>query len=443
MATQTRRSFAAPTPPSPPPPIPVGCHPEEAELIVWHLLPRFLWGSRHSDPFVQDHDDGQPWVCGAKPKDLARRLPAALSDSGELAWYCFSKLRTKDRRGVSRTVADGSGTWYGDAGPAPVVFTRDGGRRVVVGEAKHFTFLRKAPGSKGRGDRTGWRLRELRLRRPAGHRRHGQGGKADVGEEEGEEELVICKLYRSRSAASSHVGKVKAPPEAAGEKQPVTTEVGSGWASKGRKRSRQQLNTAPEAALVAKEGSPPTEDISSISWGAKQKRPRHQLTDIGGQGLKKEADAAALLAPKKEAPGEFNTAPEAALVAKEGAPPTDIISIRWGAKQMRPRRQLTADVGGQGLKKEADDAALLAPKKEEEEAPGEIDTRAALPLARPTPRIKVEEEVRSPTDLFDVLWNRVHLTVGNRPGYRSNRPYRSGSVRKKLGYRSLTEPSKS
>jgi hypothetical protein len=380
MATQTRRSFAAPTPPSPPPPIPVGCHPEEAELIVRHLLPRFLWGSRHSDPFVQDHDDGQPWVCGAKPKDLARRLPAALSDSGELAWYCFSKLRTKDRRGVSRTVADGSGTWYGDAGPAPVVFTRDGGRRVVVGEAKHFTFLRKAPGSKGRGDRTGWRLQELRLRRPAGHRRHGQGGKADVGEEEGEEELVICKLYRSRSAASSHVGKVKAPPEAAGQKQPVTTEVGSGWASKGRKRSRQQLNTAPEAALVAKEGAPPTEDISSI---------------------------------------------------------------RWGAKQMRPRRQLTADVGGQGLKKEADDAALLAPKKEEEEAPGEIDTRAALPLARPTPRIKVEEEVRSPTDLFDVLWNRVHLTVGNRPGYRGNRTYRSGSVRKKLGYRSLTEPSKS
>jgi hypothetical protein len=37
----------------------------------------------------------------------------------------------------------------------------------------------------------------------------------------------------------------------------------------------------------------------------------------------------------------------------------------------------------------------------------------------------------------------VQLTVGNRPGYRGNRPYRSGSVRKKLGYRSLTEPSKS
>jgi hypothetical protein len=32
--------------------------------------------------------------------------------------------------------------------------------------------------------------------------------------------------------------------------------------------------------------------------------------------------------------------------------------------------------------------------------------------------------------------NRVHLTVGNRP-------YRSGSVAKKLGYHSLTEPSKS
>jgi hypothetical protein len=37
---------------------------------------------------------------------------------------------------------------------------------------------------------------------------------------------------------------------------------------------------------------------------------------------------------------------------------------------------------------------------------------------------------------------RVHLTVGNRSGYRGNRSYRSGSVRKKLGYRSLTEPSK-
>jgi hypothetical protein len=37
---------------------------------------------------------------------------------------------------------------------------------------------------------------------------------------------------------------------------------------------------------------------------------------------------------------------------------------------------------------------------------------------------------------------RVHLSVGNRSGYRGNRSYRSGSVRKKLGYRSLTEPSK-
>jgi hypothetical protein len=36
----------------------------------------------------------------------------------------------------------------------------------------------------------------------------------------------------------------------------------------------------------------------------------------------------------------------------------------------------------------------------------------------------------------------VHLTVGNRSGYRGNRSYRSGSVRKKLGNRSLTEPSK-
>jgi hypothetical protein len=37
---------------------------------------------------------------------------------------------------------------------------------------------------------------------------------------------------------------------------------------------------------------------------------------------------------------------------------------------------------------------------------------------------------------------RVHLTVGNRSGYRGNRSYRYGSVRKKLGYRSLTESSK-
>jgi hypothetical protein len=29
--------------------------------------------------------------------------------------------------------------------------------------------------------------------------------------------------------------------------------------------------------------------------------------------------------------------------------------------------------------------------------------------------------------------SRVHLTVGNRSGYRGNRSYRSGSVRKKLG----------
>jgi hypothetical protein len=32
-------------------------------------------------------------------------------------------------------------------------------------------------------------------------------------------------------------------------------------------------------------------------------------------------------------------------------------------------------------------------------------------------------------------------TVGNRSDYRGNRSYRSGSVRKKLSYRFLTEPS--
>jgi hypothetical protein len=40
------------------------------------------------------------------------------------------------------------------------------------------------------------------------------------------------------------------------------------------------------------------------------------------------------------------------------------------------------------------------------------------------------------------ILGRVHLTVGNRSGYRGNRSYPSGSVRKTLGYRSLTEPSK-
>jgi hypothetical protein len=43
---------------------------------------------------------------------------------------------------------------------------------------------------------------------------------------------------------------------------------------------------------------------------------------------------------------------------------------------------------------------------------------------------------------YDYIMTRVHLTVGNRSGYRGNRSYRSGSVRKKLGNRSLTEPSK-
>jgi hypothetical protein len=43
---------------------------------------------------------------------------------------------------------------------------------------------------------------------------------------------------------------------------------------------------------------------------------------------------------------------------------------------------------------------------------------------------------------FLPLQARVHLTVGNRSGYRGNRSYRSASVRKKLGYRSLTEPNK-
>jgi hypothetical protein len=47
----------------------------------------------------------------------------------------------------------------------------------------------------------------------------------------------------------------------------------------------------------------------------------------------------------------------------------------------------------------------------------------------------------SPFGLFPAV-SRVHLTVGNRSGYRGNRSYRSGSVRKKLGNRSLTEPSK-
>jgi hypothetical protein len=47
----------------------------------------------------------------------------------------------------------------------------------------------------------------------------------------------------------------------------------------------------------------------------------------------------------------------------------------------------------------------------------------------------------SSQSILPLLVARVHLTVGNRSVYRSNQSNRSGSV-KKLGYRSLNEPSK-
>jgi hypothetical protein len=55
---------------------------------------------------------------------------------------------------------------------------------------------------------------------------------------------------------------------------------------------------------------------------------------------------------------------------------------------------------------------------------------------------KCQPQIKTCRHFAEPPRSKVHLTVGNRSGYRGNRSYRSGSVRKKLGYRSLTEPIK-
>lgn len=268
MATKT--SFAATSTLSrPQPAVPIERHPNKAELIATHLWPRVHSNSdRQRHPFVHDHESA---VYGADPADLARRYPAALSKSGDEAWYFVTKVECKDGRGMNRSVHGGTtaATWHGETGFEPVVYTLSG--KQSTGYVKRFSFLEKnqrCAGGGGRGVRNGWCMLELGLKlhgHQRGQRRHGQE----------EDEVVLCKLYRSRGASNGD-GETPPSPEPSAEEGWAGAGLEIQWSAKGKRRR-------------GKPEEPPAEEgWAKIGWGRKGKRSGQQQQQLqlksGGDG---------------------------------------------------------------------------------------------------------------------------------------------------------------
>lgn len=148
-------------------------HPTDLELIDNYLKPWVTTGDRPWK-FIHDAD-----VYAANPEDLARTFSPALASDGQEAWYFFTPLRAKSRRGQrkSRTVGSGDdGCWHSERAAKPlfsgIVHIRQ------IGYRQAFSFTTKVD---GRLVRSGWLMAEIGLT-PSGS---------------SEEELVLCKVYRT------------------------------------------------------------------------------------------------------------------------------------------------------------------------------------------------------------------------------------------------------
>lgn len=164
-------------------------HPSDLELISTYLIP---WVSTGERPWKFIHEAD---VYAATPQDLARAYAPATASDGQEGWYFFTTLRTKSRRGQrkSRTVGSGDhGCWHSERAAKPL-FAGIGHSRQI-GYRQAFSFATKED---GRLVRSGWLMAEIGLNPDASS----------------EEELVLCKVYRSPRVGT---GQRSTAPAAAG-----------------------------------------------------------------------------------------------------------------------------------------------------------------------------------------------------------------------------------
>ncbi|KAM0855751.1 hypothetical protein ACQ4PT_049578 [Festuca glaucescens] len=170
-------------------------HPSDLELINTYLIPWVNTGER-------------PWnfinVYAAKPRDLATNFAPATASDGLEGWYFFSTLRSKNRRGQrkSRTVDDGC--WHSECAAKPLFAGISHTRQISYRQT--FSFATKGKGD-GRLLRSGWLMAEIGL--------NSDGSEDD--------ELVLCKVYRSPRVKRSMAAEAAGPRARRGAQWPGST----------------------------------------------------------------------------------------------------------------------------------------------------------------------------------------------------------------------------
>ncbi|KAK1666393.1 hypothetical protein QYE76_054552 [Lolium multiflorum] len=146
-------------------------HPSDLELFKKYLIP-WIMGDSAKPEFIHQFD-----VYTEDPTELTKKFLPTLVDDGEQAWYFFSPVRAKGRRGPRKARTAGEGCWHSEAGCKPV--KDDLGN--TIGRRQFFSFVYKTDDGRSR-IRTGWLMVELGLH-------HEKGANRPL------EEMVLCKIY--------------------------------------------------------------------------------------------------------------------------------------------------------------------------------------------------------------------------------------------------------
>ncbi|XP_051221572.1 transcription factor JUNGBRUNNEN 1-like [Lolium perenne] len=146
-------------------------HPSDLELFKKYLIP-WIMGNSAKPEFIHQFD-----VYTADPTELTKKFLPTLVDDGEQAWYFFSPVRAKGRRGPRKARTAGEGCWHSEAGSKPV--KDDLGD--TIGRRQFFSFVYKTDDGRSR-IRTGWLMVELGLH-------HEKDANRPL------EEMVLCKIY--------------------------------------------------------------------------------------------------------------------------------------------------------------------------------------------------------------------------------------------------------
>ncbi|CAM0882093.1 unnamed protein product [Alopecurus aequalis] len=210
-------------------------HPSDLELITTYLIP---WVSTGKRPWKFIHDAD---VYAARPEDLAAKYAPATASDGQEGWYFFTTLRAKNRSGQrkSRTVGSGDdGCWHSER--AAKALLAGIGHSRQIGYRQTFSFATKEG---GRLVRSGWLMAEIGL--------NSDGSLED--------ELVLCKVYRSPRVGPSK-RSTTAPTEAAGP------SVGRGKAIE-HSASSEEVERAGPAHLPSGSSAQPALVVSGSSSG--------------------------------------------------------------------------------------------------------------------------------------------------------------------------------